>query len=180
MKKLVALFFLLASVACAQSGVLDLGKQGKLTLFLLDGWKIESTDMAGTASMTIKSEKNDDVTCTISVTRPETDRFDSKPRLKTRVEADGYPMAENSVERKAFAREFKLSMPGYGFYCNFTDPNMRPKESKPGQYRVMTLGKIRPAPEILIDIVIMADAFNNSAYNELFGAIEGMEYKPKK
>lgn len=178
MKKILALFLLMTAALCAQPAVLNLGRQGKLTVYLPEGWKVGTTDMAGTASLTITPEGNAKATCTISVTRPETDRFDTKARLKTRVEADGYSLAQQSVEGRAVAKEFALSIPGYGFYCNFTDPSLRGREAPPGQYKVITIGKIRPSPEVLIDVQILADSFRDDAYNQLLGAIEGMEFTP--
>jgi hypothetical protein len=98
-------------------------------------------------------------------------------RLKLRVEADAYGYAEQSVERKAIAKEFSLAS-GYGFYCSFTDPDLRGQPSQPGNYKVMTVGKIRLTPEVLVDVQIMADGFRDEAYQQLLGAIEGMEFTP--
>lgn len=41
----------------------------------------------------------------------------------------------------------------------------------------MSSGKIRLAPDVMIDVTIMADDFKGQAYQQLLGAIEGMEYK---
>jgi hypothetical protein len=86
-------------------------------------------------------------------------------------------MAEESVERKAIAREFTLTT-GFGFYCNFTDPNLRGKPMEKGNYKVMSAGKIRVTPTLLVDVQIMGEGFSDEAYNQLLGAVEGMEYAP--
>jgi hypothetical protein len=114
--------------------------------------------------------------CTIAISFPETDRFDTKARLKLRVEADAHGAAAESVERKAIAREFSLTT-GYGFYCSFTDPQRVGKPPEPGNYRVMSIGKIRLSAEVLVDVAIMADEFRGEPYQQLLGAIEGLEFK---
>ncbi|HVS50727.1 MAG TPA: hypothetical protein VHD62_00120 [Opitutaceae bacterium] len=176
MKKLFLLFALTAAALCGQPATLDLGSHGQLTLYFPEGWKVTSTNMAGQATLTATPAGDANATCTLQVSFPEQDRFDTKSRLKTRVEADGYPIAENSVEGKAIAHEFSLTS-GFGFYCSFTDAELRGKPATKGEFKVMSLGKIHLAPDVLIDVQIMADAFRDKAYQELLGAIEGMEFK---
>ncbi len=178
MKKLVALFLLTVACVSAQVETLDFGSRGKLTIYLPGDWKVASTDMAGTYTVTLTPRKESvNASCTIAVTFPNEDRFDTKNRLKLRVEADAYAYAEGSVEGKAIAKEFSLSK-GYGFYCSFTDPELRGKPPQPGNYKVMTVGKIRLTPEVLVDVQIMADGFRDEPYQQLLGAIEGMEFTP--
>ena len=178
MKKLFALSFLLATCAFAQVETLDFGSRGKLTLYLPGDWKVASTDMAGTYTVTLTPKKESvNASCTIAVTFPDVDRYDTKNRLKVRVEADAYGMAEGSVEGKAIAKEFSLTK-GYGFYCSFTDPELRGKPSQPGNYKVMSIGKIRLSPEVLVDVSMAADGFRDEPYQQLLGAIEGMEFTP--
>lgn len=176
MKKFV-LFLILAASLGAQSETLDLGSRGKVTLYLLGEWKIDATQFGRQGNLSISPRKSDvNARCTLTFTFPETDRFDTKSRLKLRVEADSLGLAEQSVERKAYAREFNLAS-GYGFYCSFTDPELRGRPSQPGNYKVMTVGKIRLAPDVLVDVQIMADSFRDEPYQQLLGAIEGMEYR---
>jgi hypothetical protein len=178
MKKLFALFLLTLAAAAAQVETLNFGSRGKLTIYLPGDWKVASTDMAGTYTVTLTPKKEAvNATATIAVTFPDTDRFDTRNRLKQRVEADAYGAAESSVEKKAIAREFSLTS-GYGFYCSFTDPELRGKPSQPGNYKVMTVGKIRLSPSVLVDVQIMADGFRDEPYQQLLGAIEGMEFTP--
>jgi hypothetical protein len=178
MMKLIALFCLTVACASAQVETLNFGSRGTLTVYLPGDWKTAATDMAGTYTVTLTPKKESvNASATIAVTFPSVDRFDTKNRLKLRVEADAYGLAEGSVEGKAFAKEFSLTS-GYGFYCSFTDPELRGKPSQPGNYKVMTVGKIRLTPNVLVDVQIMADGFRDEAYQQLLGEIEGMEYAP--
>ena len=178
MMKLAALFLISCVCASAQVETLNFGARGKLTIYLPGDWKVVTTDMAGTYTVTLSPRKDSvNASCTLAVTFPDVDRFDTKNRLKLRVEADAYGHAESSVEGKAIAQEFTLAK-GYGFYCSFTDPELRGKPSQPGNYKVMTVGKIRLTPEILVDVQIMADGFRDEPYQQLLGAIEGMEFTP--
>jgi hypothetical protein len=172
--------FLLFTTACAlgQVETLNFGSRGKANLYLPGDWKTNTTDMAGNYTLTISPTKSSvNASCVISVTFPETDRLDTKARLKLRVEAECQPIADQSVEGRAVAREFSLTT-GYGFYCSFTDPELRGKPPEPGNYKVMSVGKIRLAPDIVLDVTISADGFRDEPYQQLLGAIEGMEFTP--
>lgn len=177
--KVLQFFVLLLAVGGslgAQSQTLDLGSRGKITLYLLGEWQVEMTNFARQGSIIIKSGNRDvNASCTLNVSFPETDRFSSKDRLKLHVEAECMPIAEGSVERKAVAREFLVST-GYGYYCNFTDPELRGKPPEKGNYKVTSIGKIRLAPDVVVDVQILADGFTDEPYQQLLGAIEGMEF----
>lgn len=180
MKKLFLALFLAAAATCvhAQEQVLNFGSRGKLTLYLLGDWKAVVIDMAGQYEVTL-TPRNEAVnaSCSIKVTFPEVDRFDTKARLKLRVEADCAHFADQSVEGKAYGKEFVIGT-GYGYYCNFTDAALRGKPAPPGEFKVVSAGKIRLTPEILIDIFMGADAFRDEAYQQMLGAIEGMVFTP--
>lgn len=160
--------------------VLDFGPHGRATLYLLGDWKATVINMAGKYELKLAPKRDGiNAECSIAVTFPETDRFDTKARLKLRVEADAKQFEEMSVEGRAYAREFGLRA-GVGFYCNFTDPRWRSKAEKPppGEFKVITVGKIKLAPNVLMEVAIMADSFTEEPYQQLLGAIEGMEFAP--
>jgi hypothetical protein len=176
MKFLLPLFLLFAVNAFGQMETLDLGPHGRLTLYLPGEWRANTTRNTEQITLTLQPRHEAvNAMCTIAVSFPATDRFDTKGRLKLRVEADAHGYAEQSVERRAFAREFALTT-GYGFYCSFTDPDLRGKPMEKGNYKVMSVGKIRVTPQVLVDVQIMGEGFSDEAYNQLLGAIEGMEY----
>lgn len=178
MKFLLCFLLLTAASAFGQMETLDLGPHGRLTLYLPGEWRANTTRNTEQITLTLQPRRESvNAMATIAVTFPAADRFDTKARLKLRVEADAYGLAEQSVERKAFAREFALTT-GYGFYCSFTDPNLRGKPMEKGNYKVMSVGKIRLTPQVLIDVQIMGERFSDEAYNQLLGAVEGLEHTP--
>ncbi len=178
MRKFLAVFFLLLASASAQQQVLNLGPRGKVTMYLLGDWKPLVIDMAGQYEVTFTPRKESvNASCSFKVSYPDVDRYDTKARLKLRVEANGAPYAEQAVEGKAYAKEFAIGV-GYGFYCNFTDAALRGKPAPPGEFKVISAGIIRLAPDILIEVFMGADSFKDEAYQQLLGAIEGLEFKP--
>ena len=182
MKKLLALFLLTFACLHGQETI-DLGPHGKLTLYLLGDWKVDDRSMANDRTIVIKPKKDSaNVICKIEVTFPDVDRYSRKDKLKLQVEADCRGYEEQSVEGKAYAKEFRLGIPGgFGFYCSFTDASLRSGPStKADDYRVVSAGKIRVSPNVLLDVFIGADAFRSEAYQQLLGAIEGMEYTPAR
>ena len=177
MKKLPLLLFLLLGVARlgAQSQTVDLGSHGKITCYLDDSWQFTTADLGGRiVNITPKGDVN--ATCTLTITFPDQDHYDTKSRLRLRVEVNGTPMAEQSVEGKAVAKPFELKS-GYGFYCNFTDPELVGKPPQKGNYKTMTIGLIHLAPDVLIEVSISADGFTTEAYQQLLGMLEGMEFE---
>ncbi len=178
MKTLFTILLLCVAVSARGQEVLDLGAHGKLTLYLLGDWRTEVSTLGREITLTIKSAKEaTNASCTLAVSFPEVDRFDTKAKLKMRVEIDGQGYAAQSVEGRAYAQEFTLTK-GYGFYCNFTDPSLRGKPVKPGDYKVATVGTIRLSPQVLVNVFIGAEGFRDAAYQQILGAIEGMEFSP--
>src|SRR5581483_5773129 len=177
MKKLLFGLLLVAGALRAEPTVLDLGARGQLTIYLPDGWKVATTDMAG--QMTVNIDPEDDAinaNCSLIITMPEKDHFDTKSRLKLRVEADCAPYIEQSVEGKAIAQEFTLTT-GFGYYYTFTDPALRGKPAEKGNFKVLSVGKIHLAPDVLMDLSIGSEGIREKSYQQLLGAIEAMEYK---
>lgn len=182
--KLLLCFLLFATAGLrAQVETIDLGARGKITLYLLGEWTADVSTLGGNPTVTIKPTRDSvNASCTIAVTFPESDRLETKGRLKLRVEADCYGLAESSVERKAVAREFMLTgTPGaMGYYCSFTDPDLRGKPPEKGNYKVTSIGKIKLAPDVLLDVQILADGFRDEPYQQLLGAIEGLEFAARR
>jgi hypothetical protein len=176
MKKLLLLLCLTAAGLFAQPATMDLGSRGSLTLYFPGKWTFSDTAMNGQVTLTVAPTGDVNASATIVVSFPEQDRYNTKPRLKLRVEAEQLHMAEGSVEGKAIAKEFSLTN-GFGFYCSFTDPELRGKPPEKGNYKVMSVGKIRLAPDLMVDVALSADSFRDEPYQQLLGAIEGMEYK---
>jgi hypothetical protein len=179
MKRYLVLFALLAGSLFAQSETISLGSRGRLTIYLSDKWRFDVSDFGDRQIVSIKPKDDTNADCTLTVTYPEVDRFDTKARLKQRVEIDGVKYEELSVEGKSRGQPFNIQT-GYGFYCNFTDPKLVGARPKKGDYKTISLGLIRLTPEILIEVSIQADGFNSAPYNELLGGIEGMEYAPRR
>jgi len=177
MKKIALLFLLSVVSLWAQAEKIDLGSRGKLTIYMTDNWSFETSDF-GDRKMIKVTPKDSKVNAhlEITVTFPETDRFDTKARLKMRVEVDAMRFAEQSVEGKARAQEFSLGT-GYGYYCTFTDPELIGKPPQPGNFKNVSVGLIRLAPDIVLEVAINADGLTSDPYNQLLGAIEGMEFK---
>ena len=177
MKKLFALLLLTAAGLFGQMQKLDLGSHGRLTLYLDDTWKIETGDYGDRQMVTIVPKGEANASCSLTITFPEQDRLDTKKRLNLRVEVNGQPLAERSVEGKSTAKEFSLQT-GFGFYCNFTDPELVGRPPEKGNFKTLSVGLIHLAADVLIEVTISADGFNSEPYQQLLGMIEGMEFTP--
>jgi hypothetical protein len=129
MKTLFALLLVLSPSLFAQMQKLELGSHGRLTLYLDDGWKFETADYGDRQMVSVVPKGDANASCALTITFPEQDRYDTRKRLSLRVEVNGQPLAERSVEGRSTAKEFSLQS-GFGFYCNFTDPDLVGKASE--------------------------------------------------
>ncbi len=177
MKKFLALLLLTTAGLFAQSQKIDLGSHGRITLYLDDTWKFDVSDFGDREIVNVAPKGDVNATCALTITYPDQDRLDTKKRLSLRVEINGQGYAGQSVEGKAIAKEFSLQT-GFGFYCNFTDPDLVGKPSEKGNFKTISAGMIHLAPDVLIEVTISADGFKSEPYNQLLGMIEGMEFTP--
>lgn len=177
MKKIFVLFLLLTGGLWAQSQDLNLGEHGKLALFLVDdGWKFNVAEYGDRLLVTIAPTKDDvNASCSLTITYPERDRYDTPSRLKMEVEVRGAAVAEHSSEGKAYAKEFNLHS-GFGYHCDFTDPDLIGKAPEKGNFKTISMGLIHVAPDVLVEVGISADGFKSAPYQALLGMIEGMEF----
>lgn len=177
MKRFLVLMLLSAAGLFGQMQTINLGSHGRLTLYLDDSWKFETADYGDRQMVNVVPKGDLNASCALTITFPEQDRYDTKKRLSLRVEVNGQPLAERSVEGKSIAKEFSLQT-GFGFYCNFTDPDLVGKPPERGNFKTLSIGLIRLAPDVLIEVTISADGFNSEPYQQLLGMIEGMEFTP--
>lgn len=182
LKKLFALLFLTAAILRAQSGTIDLRSHGSLAIYLEDGWKVNTSEFGDRVLINIEPvDEATNANAALTVTFPEQDRFSTKAKLRIQVEVNGRQYEEGSVERKSVSRELSTQPSvAYGFYCNYTDPELVGKPPQKGNYKMISVGMIRVSPDVLIEMAISSDDVRGKAYQQLLGAIEGMEYKPRR
>jgi hypothetical protein len=177
MKMFPVLLLLTTAGLFAQSEKIDLGPHGRINLYLDDTWKFNVADFGDRRIITVDSKGDVNASGSLTITFPDQDRLDTKKRLSLRVEINGEPLAGQSVEGKAIAKEFSLQT-GYGFYCSFTDPELVGKPPEKGNFKTISAGLIHLAPDVLVEVTISADGFNSAPYQQLLGMIEGMEFAP--
>src|SRR5688572_20544661 len=134
LKKLLGLLLLSAAVVHAQSGTIDLRSRGSLEIFIVDGWKVNTSEFGDRIILNLESLTDENANAALTITFPEQDRFSTKGKLKTQVEANGLPYEQGSVERKSVPRELNTRA-GYGYYCNFTDPELVGKPPQKGNFK---------------------------------------------
>jgi hypothetical protein len=163
----------------AQTDTIDLRSHGSLTLYLDDNWKVGTSEFGDRVIVNIEPKDDTNATCTMTITFPEQDRLSTKAKLKTQVEVSSRVYEESSVEGKSVARELNTQA-GYGYYCSFTDPELVGKPPQKGNFKTISVGMVHVTPDVLIEFGINADGFRSEPYQQLLGALEGMEYKPRR
>lgn len=180
MNKLLLLLLLLScGFLHAQTETIDLRSHGSLTLYLEDNWKVGTSEFGDRVIVNIEPKDDTNAVCNLTITFPEQDRLSTKAKLKMQVEVNSRVYEEHSVEGKSVARELNTQA-GFGYYCNFTDPELIGKAPQKGNFKTISVGMVHVTAEVLVEFGINADGFRSEPYQQLLGALEGMEYKPRR
>jgi hypothetical protein len=182
LKKLFALWLLTSVLLRAQTGTIDLRSHGSLAIYLEDGWKVSTSEFGDRVIVNIEPlDEGTNANAALTITFPEQDRFSTRAKLRIQVEVNGRQYEEGSTERKSVSRELNTQPSvAYGFYCNYSDPELVGKPPQKGNYKMISVGLIRVAPDVLIEMAISSDDARGKPYQQLLGALEGMEYKPRR
>lgn len=179
MKKLFVLFLLTAAAVFGQEQKISLGSHGSIRMFVLGDWNVHVEDYGDRQIVRIEPTKGANADATLTITYPDVDHYPTKARLKARVEVDGARYAPQSTEGKAVGKEYSLK-DGFGYHADFTDPDLVGKDPVPGNYKTLSAGLIHLAPDVLIEVTLEADGFSSEPYQQMLGALEGMEFTAGK
>jgi hypothetical protein len=158
----------------ASAASVDLRSHGRLAITASPEWKVSSENLGDRHEVTIEPRGDVNAMCRLTVVFPEKDELNTKARLRDQVLQGCQQHVENSVEKKAVAKEFSVRR-GFGYYCSFTDPELVGKPPEKGNYKVMSLGLIRLAKDVYVTVTVFADGFKTEAYQQLLGAVERMD-----
>lgn len=174
-----ALIACLAAANMARAESFEVPGVGNLTVFVVGDWHIAAEDMGDRFEIVIvprNFQTGPNAACRISII-PDSPAFYDQPRkLRDRViEATEHHLMDS---REFFARTesfYCRQSTAFGFYRNFTSVDRYRKPMERGVYKVQTLGLLWLAPRVVASIVIKADDFFADDYQQLLGAVEGME-----
>jgi hypothetical protein len=157
MKATVTSIGLLILTALASFGAdFDLGAHGVLSVVVPDGWraKVEPPGKGGYA-LSFQPADGSNVKCLLTFLYGANGKPD-KAVIRSAVLRACEQFVSESVEKKADVKDFSLEK-GFGAYCVFTDASLVGKEVKPGNYKVMGSGQIKPNEDMLGVVSLFAD-----------------------
>lgn len=179
MSKLTALLLALCLVVPAWAESYRLRDFGELTLDFPPDWTSESDNLPDRFEVAVQTPNpstNASARFTVLFSIEE-GALDTKAKVRAHVTQSLTPVAAASVEKKVALKEFRLKQ-GYGFYCNLTDASLVGRESIPGVSKVMSMGVIRLAPNVVIAVTILADDFKSEEYKQLLRTVESVRFTP--
>lgn len=156
----------------------DLRGIGRLNIYAFGDWKITGEDLGDKFEIRIEPKSDANAGAVVSIGLVPDHRFDTPGKMRERVIAVCERVAETSVEKKAVLHGFYRKQ-GFGYYCRFTDPDRVGKPPVRGDFKIISAGMVLLSPGIVATVNIMADDFDGQPYQELLGAIEGMEFEPR-
>lgn len=178
MRRLAAFLFLAAlTAATGWAARFQVGDLGELRVVAAGDWKITAEDLGDKLEITIAPTGKANATAAIRVNLVPDVRFETKGKLREHVRKASELLLETAVEKKVVLQDYYRTA-GYGCYCQFTDPERLGKLPEKGNYTVMSAGLIRLATGVIASVTILADDFLSPEYQNLLGAVEGMEFRP--
>lgn len=173
---LAALLTMVAVSAAAET--FRLPDVGQLTIVAAGEWSIAGEDMGDRYELVIvPTNERTNAACRISINLNGPPELNSKSALRERVIEAVRPQLEKAVERRVVPEPF-YSRQGFGFHCTLTTPEQVGKPIERGKFKLRTLGLIYLAPKLIASVTILADDTLSEEYQQLLGAVEGMEIAP--
>jgi hypothetical protein len=166
--------------AGALAETFNLREHGRLEIFPVGDWNVRSEDQGDLKIQFTPKNPKANAACTLNVTAGGTDDYPTKAKLSRQVAEtarrmiDSGDYGETTPAVKAF-----YSKQGFGFYFTLIDPKLVGKDPVPGDCKQVTIGLIRLSPTVMVAMQILSDGDKTDEYQQLLGAIEGMELTAK-
>jgi hypothetical protein len=148
---------------------------GTLKIVAAGDWKIGGEDMGDRFELVIvPGNERTNAACRISINLNGPAELNSKTALRERVVEAIKPQLAKSVEKRVVPEQF-YSRQGFGYHVTLTFPERVGKPLERGKFRLQTLGLVHLAPRLIASVTILADDVLSEEYQQLLGAVEGME-----
>lgn len=151
----------------------------RLTVNTPAGWSQSHTDFA--SELVFRFTPNNSKTNAIGVvtlTYVGVEEFSTKDKLSREVAdmARQFVAAYTAGPRQPAVKPLRCKQ-GFGFFFSFDDPSMASKQSKPGNYKQITGGRILLEPGVVVKVEIYSDGDKTEGYQQLRAMVEGLELK---
>lgn len=172
--------FFLFLAGCGWAEAFNLPGHGRLELFPVGEWEIRGEDQGEFKIQLKPKSPRANAGATITVTAGGPDAYPTSSKLARKVAETGRRIAESGqfMESTAPVKPF-YSKQGFGYYFTFTDPNLVGKAPVPGDYKQVTMGMIRLAPGVMVEVQLLSDGEKTGEFQQLLGMIEGLELREK-
>jgi hypothetical protein len=179
-RPLLLLVSLAVAGPVARAETFNLREAGRLSIFAAGDWHITGEDVGNFRIQLAPARPGINAVGQIDIASGVPDEYPTKRKLSWHVYQRAKEILQNGqfVEREPDVKEF-YSRQGFGYYFTMTDPKLVGKPPKKGDYKIATSGLIRLAPGVMATVQIMADGVTKDEYQQLLGAVEGMELRAR-
>jgi hypothetical protein len=180
MRALLAALILSLPAASGLAETFTLREHGRLEVFPVGDWNVRSEDQGDLKIQFTPKNPKANAVCTLSVSAGGTDDSPTKAKLSRKVAETAQRMTESGDYGESVpAVKAFYSKQGFGFYFTLVDPKLAGKDPVPGDYKQATFGLIRLSPTVMVEVQILSDGDKTEEYQQLLGAVEGMELNAK-
>lgn len=175
MRRVVGLFVTVLLLATVKAEDFRIPDVGTLTIVAAGDWKFGGEDLGDRYEVVIvPNNERTNAACRISINLNADDKLSSKNAVRDRVLEAVKAQFATSVEKRVVPEPF-YSRQGFGYHVTLTDPERVGKPPERGKFRIQTLGLINLGPRLVASVAILADDPLSEEYQQLLGAVEGME-----
>ena len=177
----VGLCALLLAPAWVRAAEFDLGSRGTLVVAVPEAWSINGRAVPGIDgkcigyTMIARPRGGTGAKCIVSFLYL-TNGAPNLDAIRTDALRIGDVFVDGSVERKETLREFSLEH-GYGAYCLFTDASLVGKNPGPDDFKVMGVGEVQPAENMLGTVSLLANAADGPEFKTMVQIINSLKIR---
>ena len=180
MRALLAALILTLPAAGGLAEIFNLREQGRLEIFPVGDWTIRSEDQGDIKIQILPKKPKANAACELTVAAGGPDNFPTRAKLARQVAENARRLMETGeYGDTAPAVKAFYSKQGFGSYFTVIDPRLVGQDPVPGNYKQMTVGLLRLSSGVLVEVHILSDGDRTEEYQQLLGAVEGMELSAK-
>jgi hypothetical protein len=177
---MAAVVFSVLILAAARAEDFKIPDVGTLKIVAAGEWQIGGEDMGDRFELVIvPNNEKTNAACRISINLSGPPELNSRNAVRDRVAEAIKPQLAKAVEKRVVPEQF-YSRQGFGYHVTLTFADRVGKPHERGKFRMQTLGLIHLGPRLIASVTILADDPLSEEYQQLLGAVEGMEIIRRK
>jgi hypothetical protein len=180
MKQFIPLIALLILPTLAPADTVDLGLHGSLAITVPTGWALstQKEEDSGVA-LTLSPPAGVNAKLLLNIAFVPEPKPVPKEEMNEKVLSVCDQFVDASVEKKKTLVDFRLPGSAFGSYCLFTDASLVGRPPKPDEFKVIGVGIIRYADDVMAAVSLAGDDVKGPDFAEMMAAVSSTSLTKK-